>query len=399
LASGAFLAVLRQPGARRPAAGASIASIPIGMLGLAVLLLVQRSQGRFASAGLAVGLLGVGTALGMVIQGRLIDRFGQTSVLLTAAAAQLVAMTGLVLAGRSGAVIAVQVCAFLSGACEPQVNASLRALWPTLVPARLLPAAMTLSSVLFEMPVLLGPLLLTAILLTTGPAVVILLCAVLFAAGTALLATSRAARVWHGEARRNDVMGALASPGVRTLLLVAAGHGVVTGVVQVSAAARFTDHAGLMYAALSTGSLSGALVSGTRLQGGRPAWRLAGLTAVCAVAVGAASLAASPVEFAGSLFVLGSCLGPAGVLGYALTGRLAPPGHTVEAFTMITAAALSTIAVGATLAGAAADRFGSPDALRATAVGTVLVALLLIARRRSLPSERSSGRIEEIPDR
>jgi MFS family permease len=202
------------------------------------------------------------------------------------------------------------------------------------------------------------------------------------------------------EARRNDVIGALASPGVRILLLVAAGHGLVIGVVQVSAAARFTDYAGLMYAALSTGSLSGALVSGTRLQGGgRPAWRLAGLTAVCAVAVGAASLAASPVEFAGSLFVLGSCLGPAGVLGYALTGRLAPPGHTVEAFTMITAAGLSTIAVGATLAGAAADRFGSPDALMATAVGTVLVALLLIARRRSLPSERSSGRIEEIPDR
>lgn len=385
MASGAFLSVLHQPGARRPIAGAVIASIPIGMLGLAVLLLVQRSQGRFAPAGLAVGMLGTGTALGMMVQGRLIDRFGQTSVLLTAAGAQLLGMAGLVIAGRSGAITAVLACTFLSGACEPQVNASLRALWPTLVPPRLLPTAMTLSSVLFEAPVLLGPLMLTAILLVTGPAVAILLCAVLFAAGTAILATSRASRAWRGEARRNDLVGALASPGVRTALLVAAGHGVIIGVVQVSAAARFTGYAGLMYAAVSVGSLSGAMVFGTRLQGGRPAWRMAGLSVLCATALGAASLATTPVVFAASLLALGTCLGPAGVLGYSLVGRLAPPGHTVESFTMITAAGLSAIAVGATAAGAAADRLGSADALLATAAGALLIAVLVIARRRSLP--------------
>jgi len=81
----------------------------------------------------------------MVVQGRLIDRFGQTSVLFAAAGAQLLGMTGLVVAARSRAVLIVLVCAFLSGACEPRVNASLRALWPTLVPPRLLPTAMTLT--------------------------------------------------------------------------------------------------------------------------------------------------------------------------------------------------------------------------------------------------------------
>lgn len=387
LASGVFLSVFRCPGTRRPAAGAALASLPIGMLGLAVLMLVQRSEGRFTSAGLAVGMLGAGTAVGMVIQGRLIDRLGQTAVLLPAAGVQLLGMTGLVLAGRSGAWAAVQVCAFLTGACEPQVNASLRALWPSLLPPHLRPAAMTLSSVLFEVPVLVGPLMVTAVLLVTGPAVVILVCAVLFAAGTAVLATSRASRAWRGESHRNDLAGALAAPGVRTLLLVTAGHGLIIGVVQVSAAARFTAYAGFLYAALSAGSVLGALVSGTRSQAGRPAWRLAGLTAVGAVAVAAASISAAPVAFAASLFVLGLGLGPAGVLGYALAGRLAPPGHTVEAFTMITAAGLSTIAAGAALSGAAADRFGTTGPLLAAAATGALVALLLIARRRSLPPD------------
>jgi predicted MFS family arabinose efflux permease len=389
LTSGAFLSVLRQPGVRRPAAGAVIASLPIGMLGLAVLLLVQRSQGRFAPAGLAVGLLGAGTALGMMVQGRLIDRFGQTPVLLTAAAVQLLGMSGLVLAGRSGAGAAVQVCAFLTGACEPQVNASLRALWPTLLPSRLLPAAMTLSSLLFEVPVLLGPLMVTALLLVTGPAVVILLCAALFAAGTATIAASRASRAWRGQVRRNDLIGALAAPGIRTLLLAAAGHGLIVGVVQVSAAARFTADAGLLYAALSAGSVLGAVVFGTRLQSARPARWLAGLTVAAAAALGAAAPTATPLAFAGCLFVLGTCLGPAGVLGFALAGRLAPPGHTVEAFTMVTAAGLSAIAIGAAAAGAAADRFGSAEALTAAAVSAVFLALLLVARRRSLTAGRA----------
>lgn len=382
MVSGAFRTVLGRPGVRRPAAGALIASVPIGMLGLAVLLLVQRSQGRFAPAGLAVGLLGAGTAIGMVVQGRLIDRFGQTPVLLAAAGAQLLGMAGLVVDRAGGA---LPVYAFLTGACEPQVNASLRALWPSLVPPRLLPAAMTLSSVLFEAPVLLGPLMLTALLLIAGPVVVILLCAALFTAGTTILATSRASRAWRGEARRRDLIGAPVGPGMRTLLLVAAGHGAIVGVVQVSAAARFTSYAGLMYAALSAGSLAGALAAGTRLQRGRPARRLAALTVGCALALGAASLSTAPPAFAASLFLLGGCLGPAGVLGFALAGRHAPPGHTVEAFTMIKAAGLSAIAVGASLAGVAADRLGPAFALVAAAVAALLIAALVIARRRSLP--------------
>jgi len=378
--SGAFRSVLRCPGTRRPAAGALLASVPIGMLGLAVLLLVQRSRGGFGAAGLAVGLLGAGTAAGMVVQGRLIDRYGQTPVLLAAAGAQSAGMIGLVAAGRSGAGGALLVCAFLTGACEPQVNASLRALWPTLVPLHLLPAAMTLSSVLFEMPVLLGPLLVAVLLLIAGPPVVIGVCAVLFAGGTVLLATSRPARARRGEKRRRDLTGALAGRGMRALLVVAAGHGAIVGVVQVSAAARFTAYAGLMYAALAAGSLSGAVVGGTRMQDGRPARRMAALTAGCAVALGAAFLAPAPLTFAGSLFLLGGALGPAGVLGFALAGRHAPPGHTVEAFTMITASGLTAVAGGAALAGAAADHLGPTAALPIAGAGALLLAVFVAAR-------------------
>ncbi|GAA1639986.1 MFS transporter [Actinoplanes couchii] len=385
MSPGSFLSVFRQPGVCRPAAGAVLASLPVGMLGLAVLLLVQRSEGGFASAGLAVGFLGAGTALGMVVQGRLIDRLGQTRVLLTAAGVQTLAIVGLVLAGNSGVLAAVLVCAFLSGACEPQVNASMRALWPTLVPVPMLPTAMTLSSVMFEAPVLVGPLLLTAALPFTTPATAILLCAALFTGGALLLATSRASRSWQAVRgvpgdRRAGLAGALSSAGVRTALLAGIGHGLVIGMVQVSAAALFTERAGLMYAAISVGSLTGALVWGTRLQGGRPALRIAGLLLLCGLAAGAAALTGTPLVFAGALFVLGLGLGPTGVLKFSLAGRTAPPGRAVEAFTMIAAAGVSAIAAGSTLAGAIADRSGPVTALIAAAAVATTVAAILAAR-------------------
>ncbi|HWS31364.1 MAG TPA: MFS transporter [Actinoplanes sp.] len=446
--SGAFNAVLRRPGVLRPASGAVIASLPIGMINLAVLLLVQRSEGGFAAAGLAVGMLGAGTAIGMVVQGRLIDRLGQTRVLLTAVAVQALAIGGLVLAGGSGVLAAVLACAFLTGACEPQVNASLRALWPTLVPPALLPTAMTASSVMFEAPVLLGPLLLTAALPVIGPASALLLCATLFTTGAVLLATSPPSLAWrpsrpfhssrfsrasrpepamtphHPQATGNPpppasastaghvqaagrgggagrtatvdragrrpvvVAGALASAGVRTALIAAAGHGLLLGMVQVSAAAILTDHAGLMYAAISAGSLIGAVALGTRLQGGRPALRMAGLILLCGVAVGLAALTTSPALFAAALFVFGLGLGPTGVLKFSLAGRSAPPGRTVEAFTMIAAASVSAIAAGSTLAGSLADRAGPTAALITAAVLALAATAALISRAPQPPAPR-----------
>ncbi|MFG1609093.1 hypothetical protein [Actinoplanes sp. NPDC049265] len=173
---------------------------------------------------------------------------------------------------------------------------------------------------------------------------------------------------------------------MRTVLLVAAGHGMILGAVQVSAAARFTGIAGMLYAALSAGSLAGAVTLGTRLQSGRPAGRLAALTAICGVVLSVASVTTSPIAFATALVALGACLGPAGVIGFGLVGRLGPDGRTVEAFTMLTATGLGAIAVGAGVAGVAVDRFGPAAVLLVAGAAAIILTTLVIARRRSLPA-------------
>src|SRR5687768_12739621 len=88
--------LLALPGARRPVLLSALGSMPIGMFGLAVLLLAEDATGSFAVAGRVVGAFGLGNALGAVAQGRLMDRHGQTRVLRPAAVGHALACTALV---------------------------------------------------------------------------------------------------------------------------------------------------------------------------------------------------------------------------------------------------------------------------------------------------------------
>src|SRR5829696_6069425 len=94
--------------------------MPIGMFGLAILLLAQDVTGSFAVAGRVVGAFGLGNALGALAQGRLMDRLGQTRVLRTAAVAHALACAALLLAAAGDAPAGVlYACAAAGGLSLP----------------------------------------------------------------------------------------------------------------------------------------------------------------------------------------------------------------------------------------------------------------------------------------
>jgi predicted MFS family arabinose efflux permease len=369
-----------------------LGSLPIGALGLAVLLLVRETSGGFGAGGLVVGLLGLGTAVGMAAQGRLIDLFGQPRVLVAVVIVQSSALVGLVLAAHAELpVVVLGLLALLAGAAEPQVGASLRALWADLVSEAQRPVATALSSLLFEGSVLLGPLLLVALLAVTGPGAALLICAACFAVGTLCIASSPPARAWRSAARRRNLMGALISSGIRTTTIVAAAQGLLTGLVQVPAAAAaaragLPDAGGVLYAALSAGSLVGTAVYGARRWTGSVARRLAVLllavTAVVVLCAPAPTLLALGV----ALLFVGVALGPVAVTYFALVDQLAPEGAVVEAFTITTGAALAAQAAGTATAGLLIDRIGSAGTFLVGAAVAALTAAAVVLRRRTLPT-------------
>ena len=98
-----YRALLGIRGVRAPLVLSTLGSIPIGMYGLAILLLVRDMDRSFGEAGLLVGVFSLANAFGAVAQGRFMDRFGQTGVLRVAACAHLPALIGLVVAARADA--------------------------------------------------------------------------------------------------------------------------------------------------------------------------------------------------------------------------------------------------------------------------------------------------------
>ena len=178
-------ALLALPGARRPVIASAVGSMPIGMFGLAILLLAQDATGSFAVAGRVVGAFGLGDALGAVAQGRLMDRVGQTRVLRTVAVAHALAFGALVAAAQADAATAwLYVCAAAGGVALPQLPAAMRSLWSTLARDQAQrETAYAMVSIVFEVSVITAPAITAAIVVVASPAVAVGVGAALAAGG------------------------------------------------------------------------------------------------------------------------------------------------------------------------------------------------------------------------
>src|SRR4051794_41793384 len=89
--------------ARQPVLGTAIERIPIAGMALATILLVRAETGSFAIAGAVEAGFGIATAVSFPLQGRLVDRLGETRVLSGALALHPLALGGVVIAAESGA--------------------------------------------------------------------------------------------------------------------------------------------------------------------------------------------------------------------------------------------------------------------------------------------------------
>ena len=102
-----YRALFAVPGFARLLVSSILGRLPSGMFSLAVLLLVRQQTGSFLDAGLAVGVFTLTGAALSPLQGTLVDRLGQTRVLLPCAIAQAILLVMFMDVVRAGASLGV----------------------------------------------------------------------------------------------------------------------------------------------------------------------------------------------------------------------------------------------------------------------------------------------------
>jgi MFS family permease len=386
-----YRALVGLPEARWPLVFSVAGSMPIGMYGLAILLLVRESNGSFAVAGRVVGAFGLANALGAVVQGRLMDRLGQSRVLRRAAAVHVAMLVALVVAaGRGAPAWVLALCALGAGGFLPQVPAAMRSVWSALVEdEERRQTAYALVTIVFEVSVVTAPVLVAAIVAVASPSVAVLVAAAIAGAGGAGFASTGASRHWRGAAHPVGPGGPLHAAGVRTLFAVLLGFGTAVGVLQVAlpayAAGRGSAAAGGFYlAAISAGSLCGGLVYGARRWPGALEQRLAPMLLGIAGGCLLVSVATAPVAVVLATLAVGLMLAPTTTVCSALLDTAAPPGTVTEAFAVLVMGIVVGTAIGNAIGGAIVDAASYRTAALAAAGIAVLGAAAGWALRRTL---------------
>jgi MFS family permease len=384
-----YAAVLEVPQLRRLFVAAFVGRLPVGMHSLGIVLLLSKETGSYALAGGATAAFAIASGLTAPPIGRLIDRIGQTPVLVVCAIGFPVSVGALIAVADGGAeTLPVLACSAVTGITFPPLFATLRALITELA-GGLADTAFALEAVVQELFFIVGPLLVALVVAISTTEAALGLAAVLVAAGALAFAATPASRSWRGKQTEHAGAGALTSPGIRTIVVSSVVDGMTFGSLEVALPAFGQSHgsasaAGVMLGTLAFGSMLGGLWYGAR------EWRrdAADLLIVFSWPL---ALGLAPLALAGSipvmtvlLFIAGLSIAPSAAACFALVGRLAPGGAVTEAFTWLSTGVTAGFAVGGAFAGVLVQQVSVDAALLTTAGCALAAAAILFARRATL---------------
>jgi len=389
--------------ARRLFATSVVAQLPLGMLGIGLLVHTQRLTGSFAVAGLVTGVYAISVGVGGPLLGQLVDRGSQTAVLLASAGAGTALLGAAAIQPAHPPLATLLALAAGIGLATPPVGACLRAQLPALLPdPAALSRAYAFETSVVELCWVCGPPLVLGLgaLWSTGGALAV--SGLILLVATAAFAAQPASRARRPQpsvgARRG---GALATPTMRILTVLLLGVGVLLGAdeVAVTAAAKGIDGstaaAAPLLALWAAGSFAGGLVL-ARVGGARNAAALALL--LFALTVGHLALipAAGAIAVLGAvLFITGGAIAPTEATVHAMVEDAAPRGTITEAFAWLDGAIAAGGAAGAALAGVAVDTAGATTAFALGGAAGALATLTAIVRRRTLARAAVGARVED----
>ena len=368
----------------------AIDRIPIASLSLATILLIHAETGSFKTAGIVEAAFAIATAVSLPVQGRLVDKLGQTEVLGIAVALNPITLIALVVAAHDGASTGVLASiGALGGATTPATGSCMRALWASLVPdAGLRQSAFALDAISLEVAFILGPLVTGALVAAGSPTVAIFFNAALATIGTLLFVVSRASRAWRGDAGPRHWAGPLRSRAIVLIVFVELSFGVALGAMEISITAFATGEgsaslAGVLIAVQAAASFASGAWYGSRHHATPAASRYVRLSFLLALGFIPLLFTTSIVEAVPLMALSGLALAPVTAALYSLVDELAPAGTATEAFTWMITSIAAGVAGGQAMGGVLVNGGHPHRGFAATAVAAGIGAAIAFAARPS----------------
>jgi len=396
--------IFRAPGAKGFSTAGFFARLPIAMAPIGIVAMVSQTHGEYWLAGAVSATFALTNALVAPQISRLVDRVGQTAVVVPTTIVSVAAFLALIIAAnRDWAAWTLFVLAFLAAAM-PSMPALVRARWTEIFRNRPeLNTAFAFESSADELVYISGASLSVGLAVALFPEAGMLTSTIFLALGTAafILQRSTEPKVHPIEASASQASAIRQRPvQIITLALIFVGSIFATAEVSVVAITKELGQpqaASLVIGVYAVGSFLVGLALGA-LNPTMPLQRQL-LIAVSVIAITSLPLlVADTVPFlAFAVFVSGIAISPTFITAFGLIERRVPESMLTEGVTWVMTGIGIGMALGAFVSGWVVDNYGAQKGFWVSVAAGAATVVTVAAGQRSLAGSKAMPAAVPLP--
>ena len=240
------------------------ARLAYGMIGLGIFFKAEQSTESFAIAGFAIGLNSLAGAVTAGIRGSVMDLWGQKWPLRILVPGYTILILTL---NQMDTARSILITSFILGITAPPINLSVRPLWKDIVPPTYLRTAYAFDSAMMSSTTVLGPVVVTALALSSRPYLALDAIAALMLTGGVALAMTSVSRNWIPEKKIKGQESLIKNRAMQLLMFEGCFIGFGWGVFDVAVPAFATQEnvphrVAWIFASFGVANVIGGLLGG-----------------------------------------------------------------------------------------------------------------------------------------